>query len=80
MLMAHSLEATLLLRDLVEALQHRFGLQRNPTKGLWEHTQVGDHMGLTTDLHNGFAGGVGRSSSTSPSRLRVSFCANSTPC
>jgi hypothetical protein len=48
--MANSREATLLLRDCVEALLYRLGLQRNPNKGLWEPTQVGDHLGLTIDL------------------------------
>jgi hypothetical protein len=53
MFMAHSREAALLLRDRVEALRHRLGLQRNPTKGLWEPTQVGDHLGLTINLLKG---------------------------
>jgi hypothetical protein len=48
--MANSREAALILRDRVEALLHRLGLQRNPNKGLWEPTQVGDHLGLTIDL------------------------------
>jgi hypothetical protein len=52
MCMAHSREATLLLRDRVEALLHRLGLQRNPKKGLWEPTHLGDHLGLTIDLQN----------------------------
>jgi hypothetical protein len=51
--MAHSREATLPLHDLVEALLHRLGLQRNPKKGLWKSTQVGDHLGLMIDLHKG---------------------------
>jgi hypothetical protein len=53
MFMAHSREAALLLRDRVEAFLHRLGLQRNPKKGLWDPTQVGDHLGLTIDPHNG---------------------------
>jgi hypothetical protein len=53
MFMAHSCEAALLLRDRVEALLHRLGLQRNPKKGVWEPTQVGDYLGLTIDLQNG---------------------------
>jgi hypothetical protein len=53
MFMAHSREAILLQRDRVEALLHRLGLHRNPKKGLWEPTQVGDHLGLTIDLRNG---------------------------
>jgi hypothetical protein len=46
MFMAHSREASLLLRDRVEALLHRLGLRRNHKKGLWEPTQVADHLGL----------------------------------
>jgi hypothetical protein len=38
MFMAYSREATLLLRDRVEALLHRLGLQRNPKNGMWEPT------------------------------------------
>jgi hypothetical protein len=54
MLIAHSREATrLLIRKRVEALLHRLGLQRNPKKGLWEPTQVGDHLGLAIDLQKG---------------------------
>jgi hypothetical protein len=34
MFMAHSREAALLLRDHVDALPHRLGLQHNPKKGL----------------------------------------------
>jgi hypothetical protein len=51
--MAHLREAALYLRDRVEALLHRLGLQRNPKKGMWEPTQVRDHLGLTIDLLNG---------------------------
>jgi hypothetical protein len=50
MFMAHSREASLLLRDHVEALLHRLILQRNPQKGMLVPTQVGDHLGLTIDL------------------------------
>jgi hypothetical protein len=50
MFMAHSRDAALLLRDRIEALLHRLGLQRNPKKGMWEPTQVVDHLGLTVDL------------------------------
>jgi hypothetical protein len=53
MFMAHSREAAVLLRDRVEAFLHRLGLQRSPKKGLWEPTQVGDHLGLTINLHDG---------------------------
>jgi hypothetical protein len=52
LLMATSRATTLFLRDRVEALLHRLGLLRNPNKGLWEPTQVGDHFGLTIDLLN----------------------------
>jgi hypothetical protein len=48
--MAHSRDAPLLLRDRVEALLHRLGLKRNPKKGMWEPTQVGDHLSLMIDL------------------------------
>jgi hypothetical protein len=48
--MANSCEVAVLLRDRVEALLHRLSLQRNPNKGLWEPTQVGDHLFLTIDL------------------------------
>jgi hypothetical protein len=48
--MANSREAALILRDLIEAVLHRLGLQRNPDKGMWEPTLVGDHLGLTIDL------------------------------
>jgi hypothetical protein len=50
--MACSRDAALLLRDRVEALLNRLGLQRNPNKGVWEPTHVGDHLGLTIDLPN----------------------------
>jgi hypothetical protein len=53
MFMVTSNEAALLLRDHVETLLHRFGLQRNPDKGIWEPTQVGNHLGLTVDLMKG---------------------------
>jgi hypothetical protein len=42
----------LLLRQRVEALLDRLGLQRNPKKGVWTPTQVGDHLGFTIDLHH----------------------------
>jgi hypothetical protein len=53
MFMAHSRETTLLLRDRVATLLHRLGLQRNLKQGMWEPTQVGDHLGLTIDLRTG---------------------------
>jgi hypothetical protein len=53
MFMAHLREAALILRDCVEALLHRLGLHRKPKKGMWEPTQVGDHLGLTIDLLSG---------------------------
>jgi hypothetical protein len=53
MFMASSYEAALLLRDRIETLLHRLGLQRNPDKGLWQPTKVGNHLGLTVDLLNG---------------------------
>jgi hypothetical protein len=53
MSMAHSRATTLLLRDRVEALLHRLGLQRNPKKGMWEPMHVGDHLALTIYLQKG---------------------------
>jgi hypothetical protein len=58
MFMAHSREVALLLRDRVDALLYRLGLQRKPKKGQWEPTQVGDHRGLTIDLLNEFRASV----------------------
>jgi hypothetical protein len=52
MFMASSYEAAILLRDRVETLLHQLGLQRNPDKGMWQPTQVGNHLGLTVDLLN----------------------------
>jgi hypothetical protein len=51
--MADSRAAVLLLRDRVETLLHRFRIQRNPKKVLCEPTQVGDHLGITTDVPKG---------------------------
>jgi hypothetical protein len=52
--LADSYHDALLLRQLrVEDLLNRLGLQRNPKKGVWTPTQVGDHMDLTIDLHRG---------------------------
>jgi hypothetical protein len=53
MLMAPSREAALLLLDRVETLLHGLGLHRNPKKGLWEPTHVGDHLDFTIDLRTG---------------------------
>jgi hypothetical protein len=43
----------LLLRQRVEALLDSLGLQRNPKKGVWTPTQVGDHLRLIVDLQLG---------------------------
>jgi len=51
--MASSYDAALLLRDRIETLLNRLGLQRNPDKGLWQPTQVGTHLGMTVDLLKG---------------------------
>jgi hypothetical protein len=51
--LADSYHDALLLRQHVEDLLNRLGLQRNPKKGVWTPTQVGDHMGLTIDLQLG---------------------------
>jgi hypothetical protein len=48
--MEGSYNAALLPRQRVEALLEQLGLQRNPKKGLWTPTQVGDHLGLIVDL------------------------------
>jgi hypothetical protein len=50
--LADSNNDALLLRQRVEALLDRLGLQRNPKKGVLTRTQVGDHLGLTVDLHH----------------------------
>jgi hypothetical protein len=42
-----------ILRNRIEALLNRFGIHRNPKKGLWEPTQDDDHLGLTIDLLKG---------------------------
>jgi hypothetical protein len=51
--LADSYHDALLLRQLVEALLTRLGLQRIPKKGVWTPTQVGDYLGLTIDLQLG---------------------------
>jgi hypothetical protein len=70
MFMAHSREAARLLRDRVEALLHRLALQRSPQKGMWEPTQVGDHLGLTIDLRNAEFRAPIDKLQTSPNRLQ----------
>jgi hypothetical protein len=51
--LADSYQDALLLRKRVETLQDSLGLKRNPNKGVWTPTQVGDHLGLTVDLQLG---------------------------
>jgi hypothetical protein len=51
--LADSYQDALLLRLRVQALLDSLGLQRNPKKGVWTPTQVGDHLGLTADLQLG---------------------------
>jgi hypothetical protein len=51
--LADSYHDALLVRLRVEALLNLLGLQRNPKKGVWTPTQVGDHLGLTFDLQLG---------------------------
>jgi hypothetical protein len=51
--LAASYNDALVLRERVDALLDRLGLQRNPKKGVWTPTQVGDHLGLTVDLQLG---------------------------
>jgi hypothetical protein len=40
----------LLLRNRVETLLHRLGLQFNPKKDWWKSIQVGDHLNFSIDL------------------------------
>jgi hypothetical protein len=51
--LADSYNATLLLRQRVEALLDQLGLHRNPKKSVSTPTQVIDHSGLTVDLTRG---------------------------
>jgi hypothetical protein len=51
--LADSYDEALRLRQRVQALLDSLGLQRNPKKGVWTPTQVGDHLGLTVDLQRG---------------------------
>jgi hypothetical protein len=51
--LADSYDAALLLQQRVDSLLERLGLLRNPTKGVWTPTQVGDHLGLIVDLKRG---------------------------
>jgi hypothetical protein len=51
--LADSRAAALLVRDRVETLLHRLGLQRSPKKGLWEPTHAGNYLGLTMHLPEG---------------------------
>jgi hypothetical protein len=51
--LAESYRAALLLRGFIEAMLDELGLLCNPKKGVWTPTQVGDHPGLTIDLHSG---------------------------
>jgi hypothetical protein len=51
--LADSYNDVLLLRQRVEALLDRLGLQRNPKKGVMTPTQVDNHLGLTVDLQLG---------------------------
>jgi hypothetical protein len=50
--LADSFHDALLLRQRIEALLNSLGLQRNPKKGVWTPTQVGDLIGLTVDLQH----------------------------
>jgi hypothetical protein len=51
MFLTDSYIAALLLRQPVESLLEQLGLLRNPKKGVWTPTKVGDHLGLTVDLN-----------------------------
>jgi hypothetical protein len=51
--MADSYHTALQLRQRIESLLDQLGLLRNPKKGVWTPTQVGDHLGPTIDLHIG---------------------------
>jgi hypothetical protein len=59
--LADSYHDALLLRQRVEDLLNRLGLQRNPQKGVWTPTQVGDHLGLTIDIQLGISAPCPRS-------------------
>jgi hypothetical protein len=51
--LADSYNAALLLRQRIDDMLAQLGLQRNPKKGVWTPTEVGDHLGLTVDLNLG---------------------------
>jgi hypothetical protein len=50
---ADSFSAVLLFRQRIEAMLAQLSIQRNPKKGIWTPTQVGDRLGLTVDLNLG---------------------------
>jgi hypothetical protein len=53
MFLAEWYEATMFLRQSVDAPLTRMELLRDPKKGIWTPTQVGDHLGLTIDFDCG---------------------------
>jgi hypothetical protein len=50
---AESYIDALLLRQRIHDMLAHLGLRRNPKKGVWTHTQVGAHLGLTVNLNLG---------------------------
>jgi hypothetical protein len=51
--LAGTYKAALLHRLLVASMLTRLGMLRNPKKGIWTPTQIGDHLGLAVDLERG---------------------------
>jgi hypothetical protein len=66
--LAGSYQAAVLLRTHVDALLTRLGLQRNPKKGIWTPTQIGDHLGLTVDFERADSVPPWTSLTSSPSK------------
>eukprot|EP00873_Tetraselmis_striata_P041649 jgi/Tetstr1/461913/TSEL_006991.t1 len=53
LLFSASMEQALHLRQRLASLLNALGLQRNPTKGFWEPSQFGMHMGVDIDSASG---------------------------
>jgi hypothetical protein len=67
--LADSYHDAVLLRQRVMALLDSLGLQRNPKKGVWMPTQVGDHLGLIEDLQLGMFRATRKTSASRPTRF-----------